>query len=72
MSTMEHADRFLVARMLQGDEAAFKEFFDRSSRPLYRFALPRVNGDADAAEEIVTALSYRIENDTLIVSRRRR
>jgi len=53
MSTMEHADRFLVARMLQGDEAAFKEFFDRSSRPLYRFALPRVNGDADAAEEIV-------------------
>lgn len=53
MTTMEHADRFLVARMLGGDEAAFAEFFDRSSGPLYRFALPRVNGDADAAEEIV-------------------
>jgi RNA polymerase sigma-70 factor (ECF subfamily) len=53
MNTMEHADRFLVARMLRGDEAAFTEFFDRNSRPLYRFALARVNGDADAAEEIV-------------------
>jgi RNA polymerase sigma-70 factor (ECF subfamily) len=53
MSTMEHADRSLVTRMLRGDEAAFGEFFDRSSGPLFRFALPRVNGDADAAEEIV-------------------
>jgi|SRR6185436_6598767 len=53
MDAIEHADRSLVARMLRGDEAAFTEFFHRSSRPLFRFALPRVNGDADAAEEIV-------------------
>jgi RNA polymerase sigma-70 factor (ECF subfamily) len=50
--TIEHADRFLVARLLRGDEEAFAEFFDRNFAPLYRFALPRV-ADEDAAEEIV-------------------
>jgi RNA polymerase sigma-70 factor (ECF subfamily) len=53
MDTIEHADRFLVARMLRGDEAAFTEFFDASFGPMVRFALPRVDGDADAAEEVV-------------------
>jgi len=48
-----HADRFLVQRMLRGDEAAFAEFFDGNFAPLYRFALRRTNGDADAAEEVV-------------------
>jgi RNA polymerase sigma-70 factor (ECF subfamily) len=50
--TLEHADRFLVARLLRGDEEAFTEFFDRNFAPLYRFALPRV-ADEDAAEEVV-------------------
>src|ERR1044072_8269452 len=50
--TIEHADRFLVARLLRGDEEAFTEFFDRNFAPLYRFALPRVT-DEDAAEEVV-------------------
>ena len=50
--TIEHADRFLVARLLRGDEEAFAEFFDRNFAPLYRFALPRV-ADEDAAEEVV-------------------
>jgi RNA polymerase sigma-70 factor (ECF subfamily) len=50
--TIEHADRFLVARLLRGDEEAFTEFFDRNFAPLYRFALPRV-ADEDAAEEVV-------------------
>lgn len=49
---LEHADRFLVARLLRGDEEAFAEFFDRNFAPLYRFALPRV-ADEDAAEEVV-------------------
>ncbi len=49
----EHAGRFLVARLLRGDEEAFTEFFEASFGPLYRFALPRVGGDADAAEEVV-------------------
>jgi RNA polymerase sigma-70 factor (ECF subfamily) len=48
----EHADRFLAARLLRGDEAAFAEFFEASFGPLFRFALPRV-GDDDAAEEVV-------------------
>jgi RNA polymerase sigma-70 factor (ECF subfamily) len=46
-------DRFLVARMLRGDEAAFSEFFDASFAPLFRFALPRVGGDHSIAEEVV-------------------
>lgn len=49
---IEHADRFLVARLLRGDEDAFTEFFDRNFAALYRFALPRV-GDEDVAEEVV-------------------
>ena len=48
----DHADRFLVARLLRGDEDAFAQFFEASFAPLYRFALPRV-GDEDAAEEVV-------------------
>ena len=56
--TIEHADRFLVARLLRGDEEAFTEFFDRNFGPLYRFALPRV-GDEDAAEEVVQATLCR-------------
>lgn len=49
----EHPDRFLVARLLRGDEAAFAEFFEANFAPLFRFALPRVDGDADAAEDVV-------------------
>ena len=48
-----HADRLLVARMLRGDEEAFTSFFDANFPALFRFALPRVGGDADAAEEVV-------------------
>lgn len=46
-------ERFLVQRMVRGDETAFEEFFESHFAPLYRFALPRVAGDADAAEEVV-------------------
>jgi RNA polymerase sigma-70 factor (ECF subfamily) len=53
----QHGERFLVARMLRGDEAAFTTFFDAHFAPLFRFALPRVGGDVDVAEEVVqTAL----------------
>ena len=45
-------ERRLVARMLAGEERAFDEFFERSFRPLYRFALRRVGGDADTAEDV--------------------
>ncbi len=45
----------LVRRMLDGDERAFTEFFDEYFARLYRFALPRLNGHADAAEDVVQA-----------------
>jgi len=46
-------DKALVRRLLSGDEAAFRQFFDGHFPRLYRFALRRTDGDHDAAEEIV-------------------
>jgi RNA polymerase sigma-70 factor (ECF subfamily) len=45
----------LVQRMLAGDERAFDAFFSSHFARLYRFALPRLNGDAEAAREVVQA-----------------
>ena len=42
----------LVQRMLAGDERAFTAFFNDYFPRVYRFALPRLNGDADAAAEV--------------------
>src|SRR3954464_6807107 len=55
----EHPDRFLVARLVRGDEGAFGEFFEAHFGPLFRFAMPRVGGDADVAEEVVQAALCR-------------
>ena len=41
--------------MLDGDERAFSEFFDEYFARLYRFALPRLNGDVDSAQEVAQA-----------------
>ena len=57
--TADHPDRFLVARLLRGDEDAFTDFFDASFAPLFRFVLPRLDGDEDAAEEIVQTTLMR-------------
>jgi RNA polymerase sigma-70 factor (ECF subfamily) len=46
-------DRELVKLMLAGDEAAFGRFFEGHFSRLYRFALPRLGHDADAAEDVV-------------------
>lgn len=46
-------DRLLVARMIRGEEESFTAFFDAHFPPLYRFALRRLGGCADLAEEIV-------------------
>jgi len=48
-------ERRLVRRMLDGDERAFSEFFDEYFARLYRFALPRLNGDVEAAQDVVQA-----------------
>jgi RNA polymerase sigma-70 factor (ECF subfamily) len=45
----------LVAAMLKGDERAFTAFFDSYFPRVYRFALPRLGGDADATAEVVQA-----------------
>jgi RNA polymerase sigma-70 factor (ECF subfamily) len=46
-------DLALVRRVIAADEAAFDEFFADYFPRLYRFALARVGGNQDAAEEIV-------------------
>ena len=50
---MNLRDLELARRMLQGDEASFNEFFDGYFPVLYRFAMARMNRDADGAEEVV-------------------
>ena len=44
-------DKDLATRILRGDEGAFEQFFEGHFPGLYRFALARVNGNEDAAEE---------------------
>ena len=52
-TVVDHSDRKLVERLLAGDERAFQAFFNTYFPRLYRFALPRVGGDADRAEDAV-------------------
>lgn len=44
-------DKALVNRLLHGHPEAFKTFFDGYFPRLYRFALNRLAGDGDAAED---------------------
>ena len=56
-------DRRLVKRLRAGDAAAFNRFFDDHFARLYRFVLPRVAQDEEAAKEIVqAALSRGLRN----------
>src|SRR5689334_13919304 len=41
--------------MLAGDERAFNTFFEAFFPRVYRFALPRLAGDAEASKEVVQA-----------------
>ena len=52
---MGETDLELVGRMIRGDEAAFERFFDATYPALYRFALPRLDFDRDAAAEVAQA-----------------
>jgi len=49
-------DRQLVRRMLAGDERAFEAFFNAYFARVYRFALPRLNGDVEATREVVQSV----------------
>ncbi len=46
-------EKQLIQRMLGGDEQAFEAFFNAYFPRVYRFVLPRLNGDVDAASEVV-------------------
>lgn len=46
-------DADLVASMLTGDEVAFRQFFNGYFPRLFRFAVPRLAGNTDAAKEVV-------------------
>ncbi|MBN1238552.1 MAG: RNA polymerase sigma factor [Gammaproteobacteria bacterium] len=46
-------DKVLVDRMLAGDQRAFDDFFNAYFDRLYRFALTRLPGDPDSAEDAV-------------------
>jgi len=48
-------DRQLVRDMLAGEERAFSVFFDDYFARVYRFALPRLASDREAAREVVQA-----------------
>lgn len=54
-------DKQLANRLLSGDEQAFDRFFEENFARLYRFALTRLSGDVEAAEEIAqTALTRAV------------
>ena len=52
-------DRALVRRMRAGEETAFEQFFNTCFHPLYRFALVRVDYDAELAKEMTQAALCR-------------
>ena len=53
------SDGALVQRLLAGDETAFDEFFADYFPRVYRFALARLGGNADAAEDVVQSALIR-------------
>ncbi len=53
MADMVHVDRAVARRILAGDEASFRELFDRFFPRLYRFALARLDRDQEAARDAV-------------------
>jgi RNA polymerase sigma-70 factor (ECF subfamily) len=48
-----HSDLGTAKRILSGDKAAFRAFFDRCFPRLYRYVLPRIDGDHDATRDVV-------------------
>ncbi len=56
-------DKQLIRRLLAGDERAFEAFFNAYFARVYRFALPRLNGDVGATQEVVlSALTKAMGN----------
>jgi len=53
LKQLVHVDKALAKKILRGDDAAFRDLFDRYFPRLYRFALARLDGDRDAAADVV-------------------
>jgi RNA polymerase sigma-70 factor (ECF subfamily) len=53
MSSILHADLLIARKILRGDAREFRALFDAYFPRLYRFALVRLDGDAEAASDIV-------------------
>ena len=53
------SDIALARRVIAGDETAFDEFFAAYFPPLYRFALARLGGHEDAAEDVAQRVLIR-------------
>ena len=53
MGDVVHADRTLARRILAGDERAFKALFDEYFPRLYRYAVAHLDGDREAAKDVV-------------------
>src|SRR5918999_2126065 len=53
MGSPQHLDLATARRILKGDAREFKMLFDAYFPRLYRFAVVRLNGDADAAGDVV-------------------
>jgi RNA polymerase sigma-70 factor (ECF subfamily) len=58
-SAHQHDDTRLVRRLLNRDEAAFEEFFEAMYPALYRFALARLDGRRETAEDVAQTTLYR-------------
>lgn len=54
------SDQDLVKRLVKGDEGAFQTFFDIYFPRLYRFALARLGGNEQVAEEVVQTTLCRV------------
>lgn len=52
-SDFANDDLATARRILQGDQAAFRDLFDRFFPRLYRFALAHAGGDHDVASDVV-------------------
>lgn len=53
MGDVVHADRILARRILAGDGRAFQALFDEYFPRLYRYAVAHLDGDREAAKDVV-------------------
>lgn len=53
LTDIVHLDKAIAQQILDGDEAAFRQLFESFFPRLYRFAMARLDGDHEAARDVV-------------------